>query len=899
VTLNETYKIDFVNMRQVRRDDSSRWRAVKRGGSADDPLPNPDGDDDDEEEEEAAAASKPAPKPAAAAPPADEPKKLARKKTVDRKAKGKKEDEDEGTVAAASPEPSAAAYTSPVSAAPSSASAAVAPASSSTAAAPKDDSALLRQLADIESELDESHKQLKSLREEFNRAKEEHKRSLGEMEKKRTNDVTKIQKEKAELESALDQERAATKQAKAAADQAQVETRKALESARKAQQDASDARSEMDRLSKSLAASDANVRALEARLSSSAAESSRIHSAMEKLVDAIKPIAAAFGIDARSPIGRAITQWERDKMERERTGGAGAAANDEHMDDTAPSGAASASASSPRKRGRGHDDDDDDAGKSDSKPPIDKRSRTLAPPPAAIAADAVDATIPAPSLDDDATQAMVAPIKDDDNMSDVEAATAPTSPAPSSSAAAAAAAARKVKSPAPFLTQPTQLRPTLISFHPKPAPLCFAPVSLDSSTTHALQLSVNDDGDNAQLSLVGCRDGHIELMELNGSTGEWCFRPMSIEGRPKHKFAKPPSKASSEDGEDYSQAGHVHALLALPVERSDSSDDEASFLVAAGEGRLLRWYMLRVGAKHASLKWIDEVDVQGGSWITCMTKVRAPTSAGADVASKLFVGVGVSGVNHCANLYEVNLTSVVTASGRPPLRFSVASGSEEVRSLTQLSDGRLVIAGCSFVLENATAAQKRAAGATAADALEGGSIEVVTWKTTQEPPQKALLKHDVHVLSSIGLRCNGVSVIPASGSDSGDKLLAAFEYCFTGHRRLVLFSFASGAGSMDISSVDIESKHLPSQDENTFTAVQVASRPHENKAALMTYGGRMLLYDLEAKKKIGTLNAHGETIVEDGPSCFIAPAPSSGSWPLLLSSGGNAEVKIWTTAKTR
>jgi hypothetical protein len=325
------------------------------------------------------------------------------------------------------------------------------------------------------------------------------------------------------------------------------------------------------------------------------------------------------------------------------------------------------------------------------------------------------------------------------------------------------------------------------------------------------------------LALVGSLGGRIALYEFAPAAKTARALPLDIK-RPAHKYANAAARASSagEDGESYSLHTHVHALLVVPLASSSRTH-----IVFAGEGRLLRVYALELGvgvvvasapAKAApggsSLKHLAEFDVGEGGWVNCLARLHAP--AGSRDAGQLFVGAGVAGLPHCVQVYACGSGSSLLA---PTLHKTYPSRSDEMHGLDQLSDGRIVVGGCSGPV------------AGAAGGEEGGCVELWSWATGAVASSSQLLKHDLRVAAEIGLRCNGVQVLPKADTKSGgDQLLIAYEYCSTGARQMVLYTFD---GAVDVSATQIEAKNMPSNDENTFTSVVVSAR-HPQKAVAMT-----------------------------------------------------------------
>jgi hypothetical protein len=915
LNLNDTYKIDYRQLRQIRRDDDSRWRAIKRGGSATDPPPKVDGDDGDEGEDDGVDEGddgeadgrdeKPKAKTKAKAAP-----KAAAKAKPKAKAKGKaaaaaaadEEEEEEEAVAAAEEEEAKAAPAKPAAkgkAKPAAAAAAAAPAASASASMETDPAwtvpatpspfskeavaaAAAEQAAakpaaaaaaskpapaaaasagnsateaKLRSELDSLRQQLADVEAEQEESSAASKKTLADA----------AAAHKAELAAATAAHKQALADAKAQQDRAANAAQAALTAAKNevaaikgelaaAKNDATAAKNEANAAKAEAAAAKAAAAkaAAAAREAADArAEAARLRALYTTLVGAIKPVAEAFGLSKASPIGRILAEWEA-------TGGG-----------SAPTSASASAAAASAAKKRGRDEEEGNAtGDDEDEPPAAKKARAPSPPAVAArpaakpAAAAAAAALPAPSyIDDDATQPMQAP--EDEPMAPAAAA-----------AASVPASAKPAATAAPFLPVPVRLEGQLVS---RPS---------DSAALSMASVRAQGPGGAKSIALVGALNGAISLWSFNSAaTGPTAAARLELtqdKARDVHPHA---TLAVAGDDGDWSKTRYVSALLVLPL-LSDAGGN--TFVVLAGEGRLLRSYALTLDAagSQGSMKLLPGgvIDMGDGSWVTCLTRLVDPAAA---AGSKMaYVGVGVSGAGHAVKVVRVALGGAVAAA-KPVQVRSLPTRSEEVRGVAQLrsSSGRIVVAGCSVALPGSLD--------------EGGAIELFDFEGAADGAQGELLKHDLTVHPSIGLRCNGIRVVAPSSAGGGESLLCAFEFCANGARQLTLYTF-DRAGMRDVSVTNLEAKHAPPADENTFTSIAVApleSGPSTTRALAMTYGGKLLCFDLTGetagpRKLLASAHAHGEAPQEDSTHVFVLEPPGAAR-PIILTTGGKSELKLW------
>lgn len=811
--LNPTYKIDFTLMRQVRRDDEDRWRIVKRGGDPSDPLPK---DDEDEEEEEEAAASTPA--PAAAAPA-----KVTKKESVNKRATKKADaapppDEDVVSVApsmslaSTAVLPAAAAATSSVDH------------SAERAALERQVASLKSQMSSLENELetalagrkedaDAAQKSIASLREDVQRALDVGKRGI----------IDALAQAKKEQDRVV-------KELVAAAVAPHEKQEKALNQ-------------QLAQLTKEKASLSARISSLESEVARSRTlqeELEESHSLYATLIHAIKPVVAVFGIDVNTPIGKAIAAYE--KLEK---GG--------KISPTTAAAAAAAAAAPNKKRVRDQDASDADEEEEERpKPKVMKKARvapsTPPPAPASPVTPPRPAPVPAPAAapaaaaalddDEDATQPMIAPEMREDAgaVADVDMVVEPSAVPPPART---------------FTFDPAQLKGVSLVLKDR-TPLSFAHVPCRST------------GARDHLIVVGSRDGALDLIVDQPTASISLVKPSKVGTAP----------SNPDDGEDYSLTSHVLTVSVLPLPARDGTPSDTDFLVCAGEGRHFRVYRLSLGTTgdgHVAVSTFaksQEFDIGAGSWVTAIAPLRAPSSSSESSNGRAYVGVGVSGLEHCVRLYYFTPTA---ASPSFNLKHTYHVRSDEVRGLTQLSDGRIVVAGCSSALDG--------------DLNECGSIEIWSFESTEPARARTFLQNDIRVPSSIGLRCNAVE---AWRDEAGrDHLVAAYEYCANGARQLVHYIFGSTSASE--SATNVESKHQPPSDENTFTDLVVS--PDRRLVLAMTYGGRLAVFDLDACKRVHTLAAHAEAENEDGTHVMVAHAPDGTG--VILTMGGDKEIKAW------
>ena len=747
--LNETYKIDFTSLKQIRRDDADRWRFIKRGGSATDGPPGANGfvaDDDaeadevkdadaaDEDEDapvpkkkgakaaaakpaakgKAAAAKKdePAPPPAAAwsVPPTDSPFKKGAAGVAPTPRDPVKRDEDAAAPMSDDEEsvPNGKARSGgtahAAAAAASSKPAAAAAASSSSGAEEKKLRAELdsirKQMADLEAELETSQSAAEAAQKKL-AAEVARLTSAASASKAAAEESKKLSEE---VESLRAKNAAATKslaQSDARAAKAERELTSAQEAAHKAQAAA-------DEVSKKLAAANKAQQAAEARATKAEAASAANASAVADLaalrtkyasvLTAIKPVAATFGMAPTTVIGAAIIEF--DKNGGAFKAGAASAAP------AAAATAAAAAATPAKKRGRDdemQDDDDENAATQELVSTAKKARPTPAAPTSAASAasprrDDDERHSDAPSddeggaaspraaaasrnIDDDATQPMVAPNSDDEGMADAKP-----------------AAASK------FLHNPNALDSALISkVGDKTVPLCIAAVPASSAS-------------GPHLVVVGGRNGSLQLFEMAPSVPARLL-PLTMAHRPPHKIAPRESPKAGEDGEQYALTSHVLAMVVVPLKAP------GSYLLFAGEGRLLRVYTLTIASAAGKLSLLTEFEMGKNSWVTCLTRLYAPASVRQ--ANQEHVGVGVSGEGHLVQIYSI---ATGGAAAVVKLERSMSTRSDEVRALAQLRrDGRLVIAGCSALLDGSM--------------NEGGSIELHAWDGAAKSRQSGTHLH--------------------------------------------------------------------------------------------------------------------------------------------------------------
>lgn len=980
--LNETYKIDFGSLKQIRRDDADRWRFIKRGGTAADGPPGANGfvaaddaaddevkDADADEEEEApkkkggkAAAAKPAakgkakaaaaaakdePAPAAAAwsvPATDSPFKKGAAGVAPTPREPVKKDED--TAAAMSddeesvPNGKARSGGGAAAAAASSKPAAAAAASSASGAEEKKLRAELesmrKQMADLESELETSQsaaeaaqKKLAAEVARLNSAAAENKSAAAEI-KKAQEEAESLRTKNAALTKSL-----ATSDARAT--KAQSELTAAQEAARKAQAAA-------DEVSKKLVAATKAQQSAEARASKAEAASAATASAVADLaalrtkyasvLSAIKPVAATFGLAPTTVIGAAIIEF--DKNGGVFKAGAGAAAP-----------AAAAAATPAKKRGRDDEDQEEEDEENAATQEIVSTAKKARPTPAAAPTSAASARASdderhsdAPSddeggaaspraaasrnIDDDATQPMVAPNSDDEGMTDVKGAGA---------GAGAGAAAGK------FLHNPNALDSALISkVGDKAVPLCVAAVPLTSAS-------------GPHLVIVGGRNGSLQLYEMAPSVPARLL-PLSMVHRPPHKHAPKESPPAGEDGEQYALTSHVLAMAVVPLKPASGS-----YLLFAGEGRMLRVYNLTIASAAGKLALLTEFDVGASSWVTCLTRLYAPASVRQ--ANQEHVGVGISGAAQVVQIYSI---ATGGASAVVKLERSLPTRSDEVRALAQLRrDGRLVVAGCSALLEGSM--------------NEGGSIELHAWdgaaKSRQsvaitctrarawlimELHRRSLFSHrflssSVCVLQVLGPRFAGSSY-DRSALQLGRRSERHWSWrCRSAVGRLrVLQQWCSSAralhlryrctrsrcqrgqrGGEEQSIARGEHVHVdcgepePTQslrrddvrrsvtatlthDGQTEPAERVQSARCEGSLicccpsvrAPRRSPGKLIVYELNGDKhntKLATISAHGDSDHDDGTHCFIVSSRPDNSAPVMLTVGGINQLKQWNERK--
>jgi len=857
VLLNDTYKIDFRSMRQVRRDDDSRWRAIKRGGSVTDKPPKGVADDDEDEasaaaeEEEEPAPKKPAAKAA--------PKKAAVKKTAKQADEDDEAEEEAPPAKAAKGKAKAAAasddvetdpaWTVPATPSPftkDAAAAAAKPAApAAAAAAPAPPAAAAASVAvpgpsaelKLRAELDSLRQQLADVESEQEAALAANKKALADAAQAHKTALDKA------LAEAAASHKAALAEAKAVSEHAAKVHHSDLAVAKNAttaaKNEAACAKAEADSLAKELAAAKAaSAKAAQsAREASEArAEAARLRSLYATLIAAIKPVAEAFGLSKASPIGKIVAEWDQ--------AGGGSALG---------AAAAASTAEVGKKRGRDAEQDEPEVSE-DEAPPVAKKAR--APAAAAAAAPArpaAAAVVPAPSEDDDATQPMVA---QDEDMPEERA--------------AAAASASVRKQPAPYAGTPVSMSPQLVSRPSDPAVLSVAAVRAQGG-----------EGERV-IALTGCINGGLNLWSFTttpGSSISASRLELELRDRAKHPFA---TLALAGDEGDWSKTAYVAALIALPL-LSDATGN--SFLVLAGEGRLLRSYLLTLdsaGSQGTLKLQPGALDLGDGSWVTCLTRLTDP-AAGRD-SQTAYVGVGVSGAAHSVRVVRVAVGGAAAAA-KPVQVRSLPTRSEEVRGVAQLpSSGRLVAAGCSVALPGLKD--------------EGGAIELWSFAGAADGAQGELLQSDIRVSPAVGLRCNAIRVLPAGAAGSGETLLAALEFCSNGARQLQSFRF-DAAGQRDVAATPVENKHTPPLDENTFTGLAVAPA-HPDRALAMTYGGKLLVFDVapgsasasRAGKALSSQQAHGEAPQEDCTHVFVLDPPGA-SRPVLLTAGGKSELKMW------
>src|SRR4051812_21035900 len=100
------------------------------------------------------------------------------------------------------------------------------------------------------------------------------------------------------------------------------------------------------------------------------------------------------------------------------------------------------------------------------------------------------------------------------------------------------------------------------------------------------------------------------------------------------------------------------------------------------------------------------------------------------------------------------------------------------------------------------------------------------------------------------------------------RFFPCFDFYSDGRRQLVSYSFPT-PNALESSAVILEPKTLPAPEENTFTSLAIS--PDHKRLVAMTYGGKALVYDVPARKKVHTIAAHAESDADDGTHVFIAP----------------------------